>query len=65
MDKQKLKREKFANAKRLTEIEKDLRTCIIFCVEKTHWTKKAKRKRLITEKMQLQERTNYIRKALM
>tara|TARA_R110000782_G_scaffold263021_2_gene355474 strand:+ start:265 stop:462 length:198 start_codon:yes stop_codon:yes gene_type:complete len=64
MDKKKLKSEKFANAKRLTEIEKDLRTCIVFCVGKTHWTKKAKRKRLIAEKMQLQERTNCIRKAL-
>ncbi len=65
MDTQKLKREKFANAKRLTEIEKELRTCIVFCVRKTHWAKKAKRKRLISEKMELQERTNYIRKALM
>ena len=65
MDIKKLKTEKFANAKRLTKIEKDLRTCIIFCVGKTHWTKKAKRKRLVFEKMQLQERTNYIRKALM
>lgn len=41
MDIQKLKREKFANAKRLTKIEEELRTCIIFCVGKTHWTKKA------------------------
>jgi len=65
MDKQKLKSEKFANAKRLTEIEKELLTCQLDYFGKTHWKRKAKRDRLITEKMKLQERTNYIRKALM
>ena len=64
MNIQKLKREKFLNAKRLTEIERDLWTCRLDYFSKTHWKRKAKRDRLISEKMQLQERTNYIRKAL-
>ena len=64
MDKQKLKREKFLNAKKIIEIEKDLRTCRLDYFGKTHWKRKAKRDRLISEKMQLQERTNYIRKAI-
>jgi hypothetical protein len=64
MDKQKLKREKFLNAKKITEIEKSLTTCRLDYFGKTHWKRKAKRDRLIAEKMQLQERTNYIRKAI-
>lgn len=61
---QALRIEKFANTKRLKKIEEDLRTCPLDYFGKTHWKRKVKRERLITEKMQLQDRQNYIRKAL-
>ena len=59
-----LRAEKFKNSKRLNEIEKDLWTCRLDYFGKTHWKRKAKRQRLIAEKMRLQNRQNHIRKIL-
>jgi len=64
METNKIKEEIFKNAKRLTDIEKELWTCRENYFVKTHWKRLAKREKLIAEKITLENRTNVLRKSL-